>query len=64
MKNSNGASKATDKMKDNLKGSLEQLGGAFESLGITIGTAFAPVLRGLAKAVTFLVENLTTCQHH
>lgn len=57
LKNSNGASKeAADKMKDNLKGSLEQLGGAFESLGITIGTAFAPVLRGLAKAVTFLVE--------
>lgn len=57
LKNSNGASKeAADKMKDNLKGSLEQLGGAFESLGITIGTAFAPLLRGLAKAVTFLVE--------
>lgn len=57
LKNSNGASKeAADKMKDNLKGSLEQLGGAFESLGITIGTAFAPMLRGLAKAVTFLVE--------
>lgn len=43
-------------MKDNLKRISEQLGGAFESLGITIGTAFAPVLRGLAKAVTFLVE--------
>ncbi|PTE69862.1 phage tail tape measure protein [Staphylococcus devriesei] len=60
LKNSNGASKeAADKMKDNLKGALEQLGGAFESLGITIGTAFAPVLKGLAKVVTFLVEKFS-----
>src|SRR5690606_29760753 len=38
LKNSAGASEeAAKKMKDTLKGSLEQLSGAFESVGITIG---------------------------
>ncbi|WP_438500407.1 phage tail tape measure protein [Staphylococcus petrasii] len=60
LRDSDGASQeAAKKMKDNLKGSLEQLGGAFESLGITIGKAFAPMLRGLADAVTFLVEKFS-----
>lgn len=59
LKNSDGASKkAADRMKDNLKGSLEQLGGAFESAGIIIGNLFAPILRKLADTITWLVEKL------
>lgn len=61
LKDSNGASKeAADKMKDNLKGSLEQLHGAFESLGITIGKAFSPALRKLADVVTALVSKFSS----
>ena len=57
LKDSNGASKtAADRMKDNLKGSLEQLGGAFESLAIIIAKIMAPSLRSLAEYVTALVE--------
>ena len=57
LKDSNGASKtAADRMKDNLKGSLEQLGGAFESLAIIIAKIMAPSLRSLADYVTALVE--------
>ena len=33
-------------MRDNLKGALEQLGGAFESLGIKIGSDLTPAIRG------------------
>lgn len=59
LKNSDGASKkAADRMKDNLKGSLEQLSGAFESAGIIIGNIFSPVLRKLADTITWLVEKL------
>lgn len=61
LKDSNGASKeAADKMKDNLKGSLEQLHGAFESLGITIGKVFSPVLRKLADVVTAVVSKFSS----
>ncbi|MEX3459313.1 phage tail tape measure protein [Staphylococcus hominis] len=61
LKDSNGASKeAADKMKDNLKGSLEQLHGAFESLGITIGKAFSPALRKLADIVTAVVSKFSS----
>lgn len=60
LKNADGASqKAAAAMKDNLKGSLDQLGGAFESLGITIGTIIAPALRKLADGVSFVVGKLT-----
>lgn len=59
LKNSDGASKkAADRMKDNLKGSLEQLSGAFESAGIIIGNIFSPLLRKLADTITWLVEKL------
>ncbi|RAX30943.1 UNVERIFIED_CONTAM: phage tail tape measure protein, partial [Escherichia coli] len=43
LKNSDGASKkAANQMKNNLKGSIEQLKGAFESLGIQIGIDLTP----------------------
>ena len=61
LKNSNGASaEAAAKMKDNLKGAVEQLGGAFESLGLIIGDALTPFLKGLATAVTWVVDKISS----
>lgn len=37
---------------DNLKGDLEQLGGAFETLGIKLGSAADGPLRGLVQGIT------------
>ena len=60
LKNSDGASaKAAKQMKDNLKGAVEQLGGAFESLGLIIGEALTPFLKALATAVTWVVDKLS-----
>jgi len=57
LENSSGASKdAAQKMKDNLKGSLEELGGAFETAGITIGNTLAPAIRSIASAIQNLVN--------
>jgi TP901 family phage tail tape measure protein len=57
LKNSNGESAKTAKeMKKNLKGSLEQLGGAFETLGINIGDTLTPAIDKIAKVVTSLTE--------
>ena len=59
LKNSDGASaEAAKKMKDNLKGAVEQLGGAFESLGLIIGESLTPFLKALAGAVTWVVDKL------
>ena len=64
LEESDGASKkAADQMKNNLKGSLEQLGGAFESLGIQIGTILSPVLRGLADLMAKIVDGLGGMPH-
>lgn len=37
---------------DNLKGSLEQLGGSFETIQITVGNMFLPVLKSLTDMLT------------
>lgn len=50
------AQRTAAKMKDNLKGSLEELGGAFETLQISIGGALAPAIRVLADALALLVN--------
>ena len=50
-------------MKNNLKGSLEQLGGAFESLGIQIGSILSPVLRALADLMAKIVDGLGGMPH-
>lgn len=64
LEEADGASKkAADQMKDNLKGSLEQLGGAFESLGIQIGTILSPVLRALADLMAKIVDGLGGMPH-
>ena len=46
-------------MRDNLKGALEQLGGAFESLGIKIGSDLTPAIRGAAGFVQKFTEGFT-----
>lgn len=64
LEEADGASKkAADQMKNNLKGSLEQLGGAFESLGIQIGTILSPVLRALADLMAKIVDGLGGMPH-
>lgn len=61
LKNSNGESKkAADLMKDNLKGALEQLGGAFESLAIEVGRDLTPIIRAGAEGLTKFVEGFTS----
>lgn len=63
LQNSSGASKeAAEKMKNNLKGALEELGGAIETAQISIGDALAPAIRVVAKAIQGLFNafnNLT-----
>ena len=60
LQNSDGASaKAAKRMRDNLKGALEQLGGAFESLGIKIGSDLTPAIRGAAGFVQKFTEGFT-----
>jgi phage-related protein len=52
LKDSDGASaEAAKKMKDNLKGALQQLQGAFESAQITIGEALAPSINKVASGL-------------
>lgn len=55
--NSSGEAQETAaKMKDNLKGSLEELSGAFETAQISIGSALSPAIRQIADALQGLVN--------
>lgn len=57
LQNSNGASKeAADKMNNTLKGAIEQLGGAFESLSIKITQSNNGPLTSLIKTLGNIVE--------
>ncbi|MBO8164703.1 MAG: phage tail tape measure protein [Brevibacillus sp.] len=57
LQNAAGASaEAAAKMKDNLKGTLEELGGAFETMQIAIGNALIPIIRSLAEAVQSVID--------
>lgn len=50
LENSEGSAAATAAvMKDNLKGALDELGGSFETLKITMGTHFIPIIQTLAQ---------------
>ena len=61
LKSSDGASKkASDQMKNNLKGSVEQLKGAFESLGIKIGNDLAPAIRKGADWLSNFVDKFSS----
>lgn len=57
LENSGGASaKAAQQMKDNLKGSIDQIMGSIESFMIRIGDALTPVLQRVAVAVQKLAD--------
>ncbi|MED4916708.1 phage tail tape measure protein [Geobacillus thermodenitrificans] len=57
LENSAGASQeAAQKMKDNLKGSLEELQGAFETAQIIIGNALAPAIEKVARYIQNLID--------
>lgn len=52
LEDSGGASaEAAAKMKDNLKGAIDEMSGAFETLMITIGTAITPAIQALSTAL-------------
>lgn len=46
-------------MQDNLASSMEQLGGAIETLAIKIGDALLPTIRDITEFVTSVVEKIT-----
>lgn len=55
--NSGGASqRAAAQMQQTFSGAMEQLSGAFESLGITIGQALAPFILKVAQVIQTLVQ--------
>jgi TP901 family phage tail tape measure protein len=57
LQNSGGASQeAAKKMKDNLKGALEELGGAFETAQISIGNALAPAIQKVTESLQGLIN--------
>lgn len=61
LENSGGASAETAaKMKDNLKGALEELSGAAETASISIGTALTPIVRKLAEVLSGLINAFNT----
>lgn len=60
LKNSDGASKAAaDKMNNTLKGAVEQLGGAFESLSIKLTQSNSGPLTALVKVLTNIISAIT-----
>ena len=57
LENSGGASaEAAAIMKNNLKGALDELGGALETAGIEIGTILTPAIKSLSGMVQGLVQ--------
>lgn len=60
LENSGGASKeAADKMMDNLKGAMEELGGALETLAIQLGNILIPIIRDIANALQGIIQKFT-----
>jgi TP901 family phage tail tape measure protein len=61
LENSGGASaEAAAKMKDNLKGTLDELSGSFETMQISIGTALAPAISAIATALQSLTDKFNS----
>ena len=59
-KNADGAAKETaETMQDNLKGSIEQLRGSVETLGITIFDSLSEPLKDTTNEVTDIINNMT-----
>lgn len=60
LEDSGGASKeAADKMKDNLAGQLEELGGSIETLSIKLGNILIPIVRDAAKWLQEVVDKFS-----
>ncbi|MCZ8541961.1 phage tail tape measure protein [Psychrobacillus psychrodurans] len=58
LEESGGASAiAAAKMKDNLKGALDELGGSLETAAISIGTALTPTIREASEKIGELVDD-------
>lgn len=58
LEDSGGASAiAAAKMKDNLKGALDELGGSIETAAISIGTALTPTIRKASEKIGELVDD-------
>lgn len=61
LKNSDGASaEAAKKMKDNLQGAVQELGGAFETAAITIGDKLTPAIQAVTGFITGLVNGFNS----
>jgi TP901 family phage tail tape measure protein len=61
LENSGGASaEAAAKMKDNLKGTLDELSGSFETMQISIGTALTPAISAIAGVLQSLTEKFNS----
>jgi TP901 family phage tail tape measure protein len=57
LRNSGGASaEAAAKMKDNLKGTIDELQGSFETLMITMGTALTPAIEKVVGVIQGLLD--------
>ncbi|WP_052344227.1 phage tail tape measure protein [Bacillus ndiopicus] len=60
LENSAGASKkAADQMKDNLKGAMEELGGAIETMSIRLGNILIPIVRDVVVRFQGMIEKFT-----
>ncbi|UTH10902.1 phage tail tape measure protein [Macrococcoides canis] len=60
LEQSDGASKkAADAMMDNLKGAVEEMKGAFETLGIQVGQDLTPMIKGLADGLQWAATNFS-----
>ncbi|QYA34724.1 phage tail tape measure protein [Macrococcoides caseolyticum] len=60
LEQSDGASKkAADAMMDNLKGAVEEMKGAFETLGIQVGQDLTPMIKGLADGLQRAATNFS-----
>ncbi|MBH0159112.1 phage tail tape measure protein [Fictibacillus sp. 5RED26] len=61
LEKSGGASEeAAKKMKDNLKGTIDELSGAFETMAISIGTSLAPTLEKLAGFIQGIADKFNS----
>ncbi len=61
LENSAGAAKkASEQMKDNLKGALEELGGSIETAQVSIGNILIPLIREVAEFVKQLVDRFNS----
>ncbi len=64
LKSAGTAAEIAARQNDNLAGDMKGLGSAFESLKITIGNVFLPVMRAIAQGVTWVVRGFDAVAGH